>query len=887
MRNPDDFREEIRAHVELEADRLREQGLRPEEARDAARRSFGNVTSAEERYYESRRWVWLDLLRQNLRFGWRMLRRNPGSSIVAVLTLALGIGANTAIFSLLNVVLLRKLPVRQPDQLVLFGTAQWGGSVDDLPNRNWHLFSYSGYRYFQAKNQVYSDVAAIDSILFGTHGRVGSSAGLENISVELVSGTYFQTLGVNPGLGRMLDDSDDMEPDAHPIAVASYSWWQRRLAKDPSAIGSTVTIGSAVYSIVGIAPRNFTGMTIGHSPDLWVPLAMEKAISPGWHGREEPMFQSLYIVARRKPGVSMEQASANTNLLFHQIALGYAGPNPTPKQLAETARAHVQLTPAATGFSQLRRRLSSPLEILMGVVAAVLLIACANVANLLLAKATARQREIAVRMSIGAGRRRLIAQLLIESGMLGLAGAVLSVPMAWAMLRFLVSTGTGSTPLEIAPDMQVLGFALAVTMLTVLLFGAAPALRATRVDLASSLKGRGIVGSAPRNRLARGLIAGQVALSLALLAGAGLFLRSLINLMNVDTGFDKRNVLVTDIDPEAAGYRADMRLENLMSRVEERVGAIPGVESASFALFVFNEGEWTDAVTVPGHAKSDQDEEVDQFLVGSRYFDAMKMRLILGRTLSKEDTASSPKVAVINETMARQYFSGVSPVGRTFSVGDDAKRPDITVVGVVQDAKYLGLAEKRRPVAFYPHSQRRGFANNFVVRYSGDPKVLIREIKKAFAEVDPNVPVSNFLTLEKMVDDSVGTRRLVAELSAIFGALAALLACIGIYGVMSYGIARRTNEFGIRMALGAQRGDVLWMVLRETLGLVLVGVAAGLALALALSSLVASMLFGLSPADPIAIGLASALMIAVALFAGWIPARRATRIDPTAALRYE
>jgi predicted permease len=887
MRNPDDFREEIRAHVELEADRLRDQGLSPEQARAAAQRSFGNVAAAEERYYESRRWVWLDLLAQNLRFGFRMLKRNPGSSLVAILTLALGIGANTAIFSLLNVVLLRNLPVRQPDQLVLFGTAQWGGSVDDLPNRNWHLFSYSGYRYFQAKNQVYSDVAAIDSLLFGTHGRVGSSAGLENISVELVSGTYFQTLGVSPGVGRVLADSDDAEPGAHPVAVASYSWWQRRLAMDPSAVGSTVTIGSTVYTIIGVAPRNFTGMTIGHSPDLWIPLAMEKEISPGWHGREEPMFQSLYVVARRKPGVGMEQASANTNLLFHQIALGYAGPNPTPKQLAETARAHVQLTPAATGFSQLRRRVSSPLKILMAVVAVVLLIACANVANLLLAKATARQREIAVRMSIGAGRGRLIVQLLIESGMLGLAGAMLSVPLAWALLRFLISAGTGALPLEIAPDTQVLGFALAVTMLTVLLFGAVPAFRATRVDLASSLKGRGVVGSAPRNRLARGLIAGQVALSLALLAGAGLFLRSLINLMNVDTGFDKRNVLVTDIDPGSAGYRPDARLQDLMARVEKRVGAIRGIEAASFSLFVFNEGEMTDTVTVVGRAKSDHDPEVDQSIVGSQFLDAMKMRLILGRKFNERDTANSQKVAVINETMARVYFAGASPIGRTFSVGDSPKPRDMTVVGVVQDAKYDGLEEKPRPAAFYPHSQRTGFANNFVVRYSGDPKILIPEIRRAFAEVDPNLPVSDFWTLAKMVDDSVQTQRLVAQLSSLFGALAAMLACIGIYGVMSYGIARRTNEFGIRMALGAQRNDVLWMVLREALGLVLLGVAAGLALALMLSRLVTSMLFGLSPTDPLAIGLAAALMIAVALFAGWIPARRATRIDPTVALRYE
>jgi predicted permease len=905
-----DFGDEIEAHLQLEFDRFREQGLSEADARLAARRSFGNATCAEERYYEAGRWSWVDILFQNIRFGLRMLARSPGSSALAILALALGIGANTAIFSLFNAVLLRNLPVPRPDQLVLFGKGEWVGSQSDLPNRSWQLFSYNCYREFQRKNRVFSDVAAIDSILFTTHGRVAGGAGgqlsgvqtsgaqssgvssnLEKITAELVSGTYFQTLGVKPILGRTLTDADDTTPGGHPVAVANYSWWRRRWAADPSAVGARVTIGSTVYSIIGIAPPEFFGVTVGQAPDLWIPLAMEKEISPGWNGLNDNLFQSLYIFARRKPGVSVPQASANTNLLFQQIVHDYAGPQPSPKQLDDIGHAKVELTAAATGLSQLRHEFASPLQILMAVVGVVLLIACANVANLLLARAAVRQREIAIRMSIGAGRSRLIHQLLIESGLMGLAGAVLGVGLAWGAGRLLVamvSTGPDPLPMRLAPDAQVLGFALAVTILTVLLFGTVPAFRATRLELAPSLKeGRGITGGPMRNHLARGLIIGQVALSLALLAGAGLFLRSLVNLMNVDAGFDRQNALVVGIDPLGAGYQNGARLEDMMQRVEERVGAVPGIQAASFAFFVFNGGGWTNPVIVPGRPKSEHDPDVDHNIVGAQYLGAMKMPIVLGRGLSARDGWASRKVAVINETMARVYFPGGSPLGRSFSIGDSAPWQNIEVIGVVRDAKYMVLEERQKLAAFYPHAQHRGFLYTFIARYAGDPKTLIPRIRTAVSEVDPNLPVGDFATLADVVDASVAKQRLVALLSTLFGILAALLACVGIYGVMSYGIARRTNEFGIRMALGARQGDVLWMVLGETLWLALAGAAIGIALALTSSQLVKSVLFGLEPSDPIAIGMATVLMVGVALLAGWLPARRATRIDPMIALRYE
>jgi predicted permease len=832
-------------------------------------------------------------LARDLRYAARQLLKSPGFTIIAVLMLALGIGANTAIFSLLNAILLRNLPVRQPEQLVFFGKAEVEGNTSFLPHGSTQAFSYPFFHEFRRRNDVFSEVGAIQSFLVASHGRIAGDANLEGMNVELVSGTYFNTLAVNAILGRAFSDADDQTPGAHPVAVANYSWWQNRFARDPSIAGKTVTIGTTVYTIIGVAPAEFFGVTVGRSPDLWIPLAMQKEISPDRNGLAENLFQSLHVIARLKLGVSQQQAQANTDLLFRQILHGYIGPQPSQKELSEIQHARIELTPAGTGRSRLRQQFSSPLKILMVVVVLVLLIACANVANLLLARATARQQEIAVRMSLGAARPRLIRQLLAESGLLGFVGAALGVVFAWCASRLLlamVSTGHELVPISVAPDAGVLAFTVAVTIVTVFLFGTAPALRATGLDLAPSLgAGRGAISAVVRNRLVRGLVVGQVALSLVLLAGAGLFLRSLTNLMNVDVGFDKQNVLRMRMDPGAANYQRDARLNSMMRRVEERVGSLPGIQGASFALSVFDGGGWSqDDITVPGRLKSERDPVVDLNVVGPRYFDVMKMPIVLGRALNLRDNEASRKVAVVNETMAATHFPGGSPLGRTFGVGDDAEWQNIEVVGVVKDAKYMELEEKQMPAAFFPHSQHREkFLSNFVARYTGDPTLIVPAMRRGIGEIDADLPVSDVTTLAQMVDDFALNRRLVAQLSTFFGLLATLLACIGIYGVMSYGITRRTNEFGIRMALGAERRDVLWVVLRETLLLAIAGEAIGLTLALASGRLVESLLFGLKSYDPLAIGLATLAMIVVALFAGYLPARRATRIDPSVALRYE
>ena len=890
-RKSSDFSAEIQAHLELETERLKEQGLSEEEARAAARRAFGNVTQTQERFYESGRWLVWDHLVQDLRFGLRTLRKNPGFAAVAVLTLALGIGANTAIFSLLNAVLLRPLAVEKPQELVLLGTGRAAGSTADFADTE--LYSYAFYRQVQRKNQVFSDLSVILSLPLGMHGLVAGRPEMELLHVQLVSGTYFRMLGVKPWLGRSLTEAEDEPAGAHPVAMVSYSWWDQRFARDPAILGKTVTLGSTVYTIVGISPRGFFGTAVGQSPDLWIPLSMEKQISPGWNGLDDKWFQSLYILGRLKPGVTIVQARAQVNLLANQIWRDHAGPTLTKQQQDDLRHAQIELTSIKHGLPQIRYGAETPLQILMAVVGLVLLIVCANLANLLLARATTREREIAVRMSLGAGRGRLVRQLLTESLVLALAGATLGIVFAvWAgnVLVAMVPHGDEPLLLNVTPDARVLGFTLLVSLATALLCGLAPALRATRIALGSSLKeARGSVASTSRTRLTKALIVSQVALSLVLLIGAGLFLRTLVNLSNVETGFNKENVLLFGIDPPAVSYKEDARLVGLYQQIEQRVSALPGVRADSISFFTFDQGEWTQRVSVLGRAPSPQDHMVATHnLVGPGYFATMGIRLLLGRAFGPHDTGASPKVAIINETFARWCLPGSSPIGKHFGLGRDPKHSnDIEVVGVVKDAKYQDLGERPFPAAYYPYTQRVQYLNDFEVRYSGSPDVMIAQVRQAISQVDRSLPVAYSGTLVEQVNRSLAGQSLIARLSSFFGLLAAFLACIGIYGLAAYSVTRRTNEIGIRMALGAEPSGVLWMVMRESLTLAVLGVAIGIPVSLAAARLIESVLYGLKGTDPTTIALASLAMIAVAALAVYLPARRAAKVDPMVALRYE
>lgn len=672
----------------------------------------------------------------------------------------------------------------------------------------------------------------------------------------------------------------------------NYSWWQRRFGRDPSVVGKTVTLGSTVYTIIGVAPQEFFGTTVGQRPDLWIPLSMEKQISPGWNGLDNKWFESLYILGRLKPGVTIERAGANVNVLARQIWQEYAGSVLTKQQQQDLEHAHIVLTPASRGLSRLRFEFSLPLQILMAVVGLVLLIACANIANLLLARATTRQREIAVRMAIGADRARLVRQMLTESLLMAFLGGALGVLFAsWASgaLVAMVS-GPEPLPLNVAPDARVLAFTFLVSLATAILFGTVPALRTTRVDAAPALKeGRGAVSAVGRGGLGKMLIVSQVALSLVLLIGAGLFLRTLVNLANVDAGFNKENVLLFAIDPADVGYKEDARLANLYQQIEQRATAEPGVRAASISFFTFNQGGWTDPVSILGRPPTpENDMSATYNVVGPAYFFAMGIPLLVGREFGEQDTEKSPKVAVINQTMAQWYFPGGSPIGKRFGVGGDPKHSnDIEVVGVVRDTKHESLRERPFPEAYLPYSQRIGYYFDLEVRYSGDPKAIIAEVRHAVGEVDHSLPVTYQNSLAEQVDRSIASQALIARLSAFFGLLAVFLACIGIYGLMAYAVTRRTSEIGIRMALGAGRSRVLWMVMRESLILVGLGLVIGLPVALAAERLVSEMLFGLKPADPLSLAGAALVLLAFAVIAGYLPARKASLVDPIVAIRYE
>ena len=831
----------------------------------------------------------------DIKYGFRMLLKRPAFTLIAVLSLALGIGANTAIFSLLDAVLLKSLPVHEPNRLVLFGNGKNMGMTSDFPNESWDLFSYPFYRQVQQRSDKFSGVASLLSIHWNVHGFVNNGASeIEQFTVQLVSGTYFPVLGVNAHLGRVLNDADDQTQGGHPVAVVSHAWWSQRLGEDPNAIGKTITIDQVPYTIVGVAPREFFGTTVGAAPDMWVPLAMEKQLPPmHWNGRSDEEVQSLYLIGRLKEGVTAEQATASVNLLFKQSLEARAGAQPEPRKAQAMQRAFVELTPMGRGLSTLREQFSLSLKVLMVVVGLVLLIASANVANLLLAQGTARRREFAVRLAVGAGRARLVRQLFTESALLALLGGIVGVGLSWwgsRVLLVMASDGPEALPVDVTPNLRVLGFTFGVSVLCAIVFGIVPALRASRIEPNNSLKG-GKTGALTtlRNPLGKAFVVGQVALSLLLLVAAGLFVRTLINLQSIPSGFDPQNVLLLQVDTSATGLKDDNpKLPVLLREVEEKVKAVPGVQAASFAFITFNQGFWTGpAFTHEPGAPEGPNRVVRHNVVGPDFFAVMGLPLVAGRTFGPQDTHTSQTVAVISESMAQRFFPNGSPLGKRFGINGPQSSEKIEVVGVVRDAKYGSLTESIRPMAYYSHAQQPGALGNLVVRYSGAAGSVVPQIRQTIRQVDRNLPIDDVVTLSDHIGRSLVQQKLVARLASFFGLLALLLACIGLYGVMSYGVARRTNEIGIRMALGARSSSVLWLVLREALTLVVIGLVVGVLTSLAVTKTAATLLYELKPNDPLTIAIATLLLAGVAVLAGYLPARRAARVDPMVALREE
>jgi len=882
--------EELEAHLEEKTAALMESGLPEAEARLRARREFGNVMLIAEDSRSSLGWARVENLVMDLRYAFRMLRRSPAFTTVAVLSLALGIGANTAIFSLLDALVWKMLPVANPHELWAAGRAGTSGKASD-PH------SYPLYVLWRDQNRSIGSLAAAGSFTWRD-----TSAGSNRAARvgQLVSGNYFDVLGVPALIGRCLTREDDsIEGAGGPqgaVAMLSYRYWSGAFHRDPAALGQSINVNGVWLTIVGVAPPEFFGIQVGSSPDIFLPITLQPLVMAPenlLHNYRNSETTWVTVMGRIPRNVPQTEVRNDLTRLYAQYALTRMNPadqrafQSGTKPLSE----HIVLEPAGRGFSQLRERFSQPLQVLMVLVAIVLLIACSNVANLMLARANVRQREIAVRLAIGAGRFRVLRQLLVESLVLSLAGGTLGLLFAvWSgrLLVGMLPQGPVPLMLDIGPDPRVLGFTLTVSLLTGLLFGLAPAWRATRPAASGDLNHQRTHGAKQSGmRTGRAVVVVELALAVQLLAGAGLFIGTLRNLDSVPAGFKREHVLQLRINVDAGGYSRS-QWATVYQQIGERLAAVPGVTAVSLANRGLIEAGVTRSgpVHFPGYLFPPGDNrQLPETYIGPDYFDAAGIPLRMGRTFTSRDGSPSMQVAVVNEEVVRRYFAGRNPIGQRYGFGDS---PDqIEIVGVVADAKYNDLRQEATPMAYYPWPQvMPARLNAAVVRTQGDPAALSAALRRAVTSVHPDIFI-DARTLTSQIEGSLVRERLLAHLSGFLGALAMLLAWVGIYGVMAYGVARRTSEIGVRMALGAVPRDVVRMVVRESLLLAVSGIALGLPVAFWLTRFTRSFLFGIEPNDPVVLVAAGTSLLLVCALAGWLPASRAAHIDPTTALRYE
>jgi predicted permease len=890
-------------------------GMSLKEARYAARRSFGGLEQTREAYRDQRGLPIVETLIQDIRFGFRMLRKNPSFTAVAVLTLSLGIGANTAIFSVLDAVMLQLLPVRDPQRLVLvrWTSKDWPSIVGDLEGSNrkdaesggWLSESvpFPVYEAMRTESTSCSDVFAFAANINGFNVQVDGKP--YSAATAAVSGNYFGGLGVQTVLGRPILPGDEIAA-APAVAVLSHNFWQSKLGSDSLVVGKTIVMNSIPLTVTGVAPPGFVGTQPGEDVEVWVTLHVFPRLvqaldfggplQPGGDAAaaavahwESASTWWLVVMGRLKPGVGEPLARAELDGIFTQRVDAMI-----TSEKAQENRPSLKLGSGNRGLDRLRRRFSEPLFVLMGAVGLVLLIACANVAGLLLARATARQREIAVRLSLGAKRFRLIKQLLTESLLLAAIGGALGLFLArWfsQLLVALVASGIQSIELPLELNWRVLLFTAGVAIITGILFGLAPAFSTTRISLTAALKGGGAGGrqGARRSKLAKALVSAQVALSLVLLVGAGLFLRTLQKLESIPLGFERQQLILFSVAPGLNGYTG-ARLAEYYRQLRDRIAAVPGVSAVSFSEHgPIGDGSSSSSIRIPGVTTGKERFDLYRHLIGPGYFETLGLPTLVGRVLDERDNAAGQQVAVVNQTLARKAFGEDNPLGKILRFGSETKPRDFQIVGVVGDAKYADLREDAPPTAYFSHLQAINSASymTFQVRTGGDPESLVAALRNEVAEVDANLPITQIDTLVQRIDKDLLLERMFSRLTASFGLLALVLVCVGLYGTMSYFVARRTNEIGIRMALGAKPGTVFRMVLVEGLVLTGAGVVVGLAGAAFGTRLISSALFGIPALDLLTFASVAGVLVAVGLFACYVPARRAMKVDPMVALRYE
>jgi predicted permease len=828
---------------------------------------------------------------RNLRLAFRTLFKTPFVTVVAILSLALGIGANAAIYSLFNEMLLAPLPVPHPEQLVNLGgnTPSPGSHQCGLAGNCEWVFSYRMFRDLEAQPGPFSGLAG--HVI--TQPNISYRGNTVSASAELVSGSYFPVLGVKPAVGRLFGGKDDDVAGAHPIVVLSHEYWTTQLGGDPSVIGQIIMVNGKPMTIVGVSAAGFEGTTLGNKPDLFVPLSMRGTISPGFNGFDDRRRYWIYLFGRLKSGVTIQQASAQENALYHSIINNVEVPlqKGVSASVMERFKAKkLALTDGRRGLSNLHQQTQMPLVLLFAITLFVLAIACANIANLLLARAANRSLEMAVRLSLGATRGQLLAQLLTESVLLAALGGLAGLAVAWATLHAIVAIlpSTISSTLSFSLSGTAIGFAGLLSMATGLLFGLFPALHSTRPDLVTALRDGSGKTSATRaaTRFRTSLVTAQIALSMALLVSAGLFIKSLQNISRVNLGIDVENLVTFGVEPVLNGY-SGVQSQQMFGRMAREIGAIPGVRGVVAARVpVLAGNNWDNDVSVQGFAKT-PDTDADGYFnaVGPDFFKNMGVALLGGREFTAADVSGAPRVAIVNEAFAKKFGLGANAVGKLMGEGDSLNR---VIVGLVKDARYSGVKQEMRPVYYLPYMQDTTVGSLwFYVRSTVPAKTLMPEIRATLARIDRTLPIDGMKTMPQQIRDNVYLDRMISMLSAAFAALATLLAAIGLYGVLAYSVVQRTKEIGVRMALGANSSNIVTMVLRHVAVMTVVGAAIGAVGAYGIGRGAQSLLFGLNGRDPLVMAASAVLLALVAMAAGSLPAWRASKVDPVQALRYE